>query len=84
MITSSFRMRSKEILWAYCLSQAGIYSPEADNRTAEGAEFGVGVAMSFGYNQYTGLLGGLAVFGHALTQPQVAQVCAWPYASQVN
>ena len=56
----------------------GIYSPEAANRTAEGAEFGVGVAMSFGYNQYTGLLGGLAVFSQALTQAQVAQVCSWP------
>jgi hypothetical protein len=56
----------------------GIYSPEAHNRTEFGAEFGVGVSMSFGINQWTGLLGGLAVFDEALTQAQLADVCEWP------
>lgn len=56
----------------------GIYSPEAANRTAHAAEFGVGVSMSFGVNQYTGLLGGLAVFSESLTQAQVTEVCGWP------
>lgn len=55
----------------------GIYSPEAHNRT--GAEFGVGMGDcgNCGYNQYTGLLGGLAVFAEPLPQAQVAEVCAW-------
>jgi hypothetical protein len=54
----------------------GIYSPEALNLT--GAEFGVGVSMSTGVNQYTGLLGGLAVFSEALDTLQMAEVCGWP------
>ena len=56
----------------------GIYSPEAAGRAAAGAEFGVGVSMSFGVNQFSGLLGGLAVFNETLSQAQVAEVCAWP------
>lgn len=54
----------------------GIYSPEAAGKP--GAEFGVGVSMSFGDNQYEGLLGGLAVFNATLTPAEVAEVCAWP------
>ena len=56
----------------------GIYSPEKANRSFAGAEFGVGVSMSFGANQYTGLLGGLAVFGQALSAAELRQVCDWP------
>ena len=41
------------------------------------AEFGVGVSMSTGINQFSGLLGGLAVFQHALTPVEVAEVCGW-------
>jgi len=54
----------------------GIYSPEAAGRP--GAEFSVGVSMAFGYNQYVGLLGGLAVWDTALTSAQLQEVCAWP------
>lgn len=54
----------------------GIYSPEAAGKP--GAEFGVGVSMAFGYNQYQGLLGGLAVFNATLSPAEVAEVCAWP------
>ena len=34
--------------------------------------------MSFGVNQFTGLLGGLVVFNESLTSRQVKQVCNWP------
>ena len=57
----------------------GIYSPEAANRSSDGAEFGVGVSMSFGVNQFTGLLGGLVVFNRSLSQSQLAEVCDWPW-----
>ena len=56
----------------------GVYSPEAANRSSAGAEFGVGVSMSFGVNQYMGLLGGLVVYNESLTAAQVMQVCDWP------
>jgi hypothetical protein len=54
----------------------GIYSPEAAGRA--GAEFGVGVTPAFGFNQFEGSLGGLAVFNSALTPAQLAAVCEWP------
>lgn len=54
----------------------GIYSPESAGKP--GAEFGVGVSMAFGYNQYQGLLGGLAVFNSTLSPSDVAEVCSWP------
>jgi hypothetical protein len=54
----------------------GIYSPEAAGRA--GAEFGVGVTPAFGFNQFEGLLGGLAVFNSALTPVQLGAVCEWP------
>ena len=58
----------------------GIYSPEAHNKS--GAEFGVGMSDcgGCGVNQYTGLLGGLAVFSEPLTPSQVVEVCGWPSA----
>ena len=56
----------------------GIYSPEKAGKP--GAEFGVGVSMSFGDNQYQGLLAGLAVFNVTLSVDEVAEVCAWPGA----
>ena len=56
----------------------GIYSPETANRSSAGAEFGVGVSMSFGVNQFMGLLGGLVVFNESLTPSQLTQVCDWP------
>ena len=54
----------------------GIFSPEHAGR--EGAEFGVGVTPAFGFNQFEGSLGGLAVFDIALSQTQLESVCAWP------
>ena len=60
----------------------GIYSPEAFGKP--GAEFGVGVSMAFGYNQYQGLLGGLAVFNATLSSDEVAEVCAWPQRMRLS
>ena len=56
----------------------GIYSPETANRSSAGAELGVGVSMSFGVNQFMGLLGGLVVFNESPTPSQLTQVCDWP------
>ena len=62
----------------FCRYVGGIYSPEAHNRT--GAEFGIGMSDcgGCGVNQYTGLLGGLAVFSEPLTSAQLTTVCDWP------